>query len=110
MGCYNSTLLTGISSRDSKRRKEGKVTTVLHDLLASGGFLLEEVNQRHHEDLHRLPFEVTINVHHRKEGNLSERMDLGEDTTAEYLLVEPRMRLRASLDLTVRRQMRLTGD
>ena len=45
-----------------------------------------------------------------KEGNLTGKMDLGEDTMTEYLLVALRMRLQASLELTVRRHMRLTGN
>ena len=45
-----------------------------------------------------------------EEGNLTGRMDLGGDTTTEYLLVELRMRLQASLGLTVRRHFRVTGD
>ena len=49
---------------------------VFDDLLGSGGFFLEEVDQGHHGDLHQLHFAITINVHHRKEGNLSGRMDL----------------------------------
>ena len=110
LGCYNSTILTGISSRDSEIRKEVKGYEVLHDLVTSGGLFLEEVDQRHHEDLHRLHVEVTIKVHHRSEGNLTGEMDLGEVTTKEYLLVDLRMGLHASPELTVRRHMRVTKD
>ena len=88
LGCYNSTLLTGISSRDSKSRKEGEGYDGLQDLLASGGFLLEEVDQGIVEIFigytSRSPSTYTIG----KEGNLTGRMDLGEYTTTEYLLIE----------------------
>ena len=45
-----------------------------------------------------------------KEGNLTGRMELGEVTTTEYLLVELRMRLQTAPDVTTGRHMEVTGE